>query len=193
MAQHVVRFGQRPQRQRFTQRQHVSGLVQQPAHERRADVAGMKNEMNGAPVGHAARGVGDATRWGATRPGWPGSGSGRRGSSRHDRRPHRGGRARPSRGRGRASADRRRATRAIAPAGHRRSIRCFPLPSVILQEIGSCCEGESREQQPVETCAPCGPAGDLDARSRGRILLGGTRFLGKRSSKSVAVDVDIIA
>ena len=51
--------GQRPQRQRFTQRQNVSCLVQQPAHQRRADVARVKDEMDGPPVHDAARGVGD--------------------------------------------------------------------------------------------------------------------------------------
>ncbi len=110
LAQYVMGVGQRPQRQRFAQRQHVSRLVEQPAHECRADVTRMKDEMEGtrrSPHGARPR---RRDRWEARRPAWPGSGCDRRGNSRRDRRPRRTERARPSRERGRASADRRRAT-----------------------------------------------------------------------------------
>ena len=43
--QHIVCIGQRAQRQRLAQRQHTAALVEQSTEERRADVAGMEDEM----------------------------------------------------------------------------------------------------------------------------------------------------
>ena len=52
-----MRLGERSQGQGLAQRQHFVGFVEQAAHERRADVSGMENEMQRADVDNLMGGV----------------------------------------------------------------------------------------------------------------------------------------
>ena len=65
-AERIVRVGQGAQQQRLAQGEHVAGLVEQAAQERRADVAAVEDEMEWPRLAHAAAGLGDR---GARQPG----------------------------------------------------------------------------------------------------------------------------
>ena len=62
MRQHIVGLGERAQRQRLAQRQRRSRLVEKAAHERRADVTGMKDEMHRSGALQPARRVDNRSR-----------------------------------------------------------------------------------------------------------------------------------
>ena len=62
VVQHVIGVGQRAQGQRFAQRQHGARLVEQAAHQGRADVTRVKDEMQGPQIGSMSRSIEDAAQ-----------------------------------------------------------------------------------------------------------------------------------